>query len=157
MIKYIHCIRKEHCLTWIAYPPQSLAIGQIVRCYICQLWSLSCLSLVINHIVTTAGKLILMQFIQISIKVWPLVDIFNGAWNHVWGSSFMTDYENPLHLGVVDWSLRWMGIKRFQTSFRRVWNCFIPHESQVSIYHNQGVVDSLFCSPINTNKVAFYG
>ena len=44
------------------------------------------------------------------------------------------------------------GIKRFQTRLRRVWNRFIPHESQVSIYHNQGVVDSLSHSPMNTNK-----
>ena len=40
--------------------------------------------------------------------------------------------------------------KRFQTRLRRVWNRFIPNESQVSIYHNQGVVDCLFRSPINT-------
>ena len=47
------------------------------------------------------------------------------------------------------------GIKRFQTRLRRVWNSFIPHESQVSIYHNQDVVDSLSRSPINTNKSVF--
>ena len=47
------------------------------------------------------------------------------------------------------------GIKRFQTRWSLVWNCFIPHESQVSIYHNQGVVDSLSGSPINTNKGVF--
>ena len=29
-----------------------------------------------------------------------------------------------------------------------VWNCFIPKESQVVIYHNQGVAYSLSCSPI---------
>ena len=46
------------------------------------------------------------------------------------------------------------GIKRFQARLRRVWNRFIPHESQVSIsiYRNQGVVDSL---PINTKNVFF--
>ena len=52
-------------------------------------------------------------------------------------------------------SLESWGIKRFQTRLRRVWNRFIPHESQVSIYHNQGVVDSLSRSPRNTNKGAF--
>ena len=58
-------------------------------------------------------------------------------------------YENdPLHLDVVDRYLRRMGDKRFQTRLRRVWNRFIPHESQLSIYHNQGVVDSLSRSPI---------
>ena len=34
---------------------------------------------------------------------------------------------------------------------------FYPHESQVSIYHNKGVVDSLSRSPINTNKGEFEG
>ena len=47
------------------------------------------------------------------------------------------------------------GIKRFQTRLRRVWNRFIPHESQASIHRNQGVVDSLSRSPINTNKGYF--
>ena len=47
------------------------------------------------------------------------------------------------------------GMKRFQTRLRRVWNRFIPHESQVSIYHNQGVVDSFSRSPININKGYF--
>ena len=67
------------------------------------------------------------------------------------------DYKNPLHIDVVDRYLRRMGIKRFQTRLRRVWNRFIPHESQVSIYHNQGDVDSLSRSPINTNKDVFQG
>ena len=42
------------------------------------------------------------------------------------------------------------GGKRFQTRLRRVWNRFIPHESQVSIYRNQGVGDSLFRPPITS-------
>ena len=33
-----------------------------------------------------------------------------------------------------------MGDKTIPEKARRVWNNFIPHESQVSIYHNQGVV-----------------
>ena len=70
-------------------------------------------------------------------------------------SEYMTDYKNPLHLDVVDLYLRRMGIKRYQTKLHRVWNRFIPHESQVSIYHNQGVVDSLSRSSINTNKCVF--
>ena len=56
-------------------------------------------------------------------------------------------YTDPLHLDVVDQYLRRMGDK---TIYR-----FIPHESQVSIYHNQGIVDSLSHSPINTNKGLF--
>ena len=32
---------------------------------------------------------------------------------------------------------------------------FYPYESQVSIYHNQGVVDYMSRSPINTDKGAF--
>ena len=36
---------------------------------------------------------------------------------------------------VVDRYLRRMGIKRFQTRQSLVWNRFIPHASQVSIYH----------------------
>ena len=66
--------------------------------------------------------------------------------------SHVKDYENPLHLDVADRYLR-----RFQTRLRRVWNRFIPHESQVSIYHNQSVVGSLSRSPINTNKCVFQG
>ena len=62
------------------------------------------------------------------------------------------DYKNPLHLDVVDRYLRRMGDKTIPD-----WNRFIPHESQVSIYHNQGVVDSLSRSPINTNKGEFEG
>ena len=38
-------------------------------------------------------------------------------------------------LTVVDRYLRLMGIKRFQTRRSLVWNRFIPHSSQVSIYH----------------------
>ena len=56
----------------------------------------------------------------------------------------MGDYKNPLQLDVVDRYLRRMGDKNDS-------NRFIPHESQVSIYHNQGVMDSLSRSPINTN------
>ena len=62
----------------------------------------------------------------------------------------------------IQYSLVWQidvcdewGINRFQTRLRRVWNRFIPHESQVSIYHNQGVVDSLSRLPDNTKKVYF--
>ena len=65
------------------------------------------------------------------------------------------DYKNPLHLDVVDRYLWWMGIKRFQMRLRRVWNHFLPHSSQVSIYHNQGVVDSLSRSLRNANKGYF--
>ena len=32
-----------------------------------------------------------------------------------------------------------------------------PPESQVSINHNQGIVDSLSRSPVNTNKGVFQG
>ena len=39
--------------------------------------------------------------------------------------------ENPPHLDVVDRYLGKWGIKRFQTNLR-LWNCFIPHESQMS-------------------------
>ena len=41
-------------------------------------------------------------------------------------------------------------IKQFQMKLPWVWNQFIPHESQVSIYHNQGVVSSLSCLPIRS-------
>ena len=49
-------------------------------------------------------------------------------------NSHHRDYKNPLHLDVVGRYLRRMGTKRFQTRLRRVWNRFIPHESQASIY-----------------------
>ena len=85
---------------------------------------------------------------------------FNGATVEVWESISYSfphftghaitypcwDYKTPLHLDVVDRYLRLMGDKT---------NRFIPHESQVSIYHNQGVVDSLSRSAINTNKGVF--
>ena len=50
---------------------------------------------------------------------------------------------------TVDRSIR--GIKRFQTRRSLVWNRFIPHESQVPIFHNQRIVDSLSRWQINTN------
>ena len=62
------------------------------------------------------------------------------------------DYKNPLHLHVVDRYLRRMGDKTIPDEAPLSLESFIPHESQVSIYHNQGVVDSLSCSPINKNK-----
>ena len=37
--------------------------------------------------------------------------------------------------------------RRYQTRLRRIRNRFVPNESQVLIYHNQGVVDSLSRSP----------
>ena len=86
------------------------------------------------------------------LALWPYPWPWPWSWNfkvRVW------DYKNPLHLDVVDWYLRRMGIKRFQTRLRRVWNRFIPHESQVSIYCNQDVMDSLSRSPIHTNKGVF--
>ena len=45
---------------------------------------------------------------------------------------------------LVDRYLPRIGV-RFQTRLHRVWNLLIPHESQVSIYHNQYVMDSLSC------------
>ena len=66
-------------------------------------------------------------------------------------SAAMVHYKNPIHLDVVDRYLRRMGDKTIPDEAPRVWSRFIPHESQVSIYHNQGVVDSLSRSPINTN------
>ena len=62
--------------------------------------------------------------------------------------------EAPPNLESFD-PLRVAGIdlpqsKRFQARLRRVWNRFIPFESQVSIYHNQGVVDSLSRSLIKS-------
>ena len=65
------------------------------------------------------------------------------------------DYKNPLHLDVVDRYLRRMGDKTIPDEAPPSLESFYPHESQVSIYHNQGVVDSLSRSPINTNKGAF--
>ena len=35
------------------------------------------------------------------------------------------------------------GIERFQTKVRHVWNSFSTHESFISIYHNQDVLDVL--------------
>ena len=52
----------------------------------------------------------------------------------------------------IDTCKEW-GIKLFQTRLCWVWNHFIPHESQVSSYHNQGVVDSLSRSSI---KIMFW-
>ena len=64
---------------------------------------------------------------------------------------------NALEIIRIHHTLMWdeWGIKRFQTRLCRVWNHFIPHESQILIYHNQGVVDSLSGSPINTNIGVF--
>ena len=58
------------------------------------------------------------------------------------------DYKNPLHLDVVDRYLRRMGDKTIPDEAPPSLNRFIPHESQVSIYHDQGVVDSLSRSQI---------
>ena len=64
------------------------------------------------------------------------------------------DYKNPLHLDVVDRYLRRMGDKTIPDKAPLSLESFYPHESQVSIYHNQGVVDSLSGSP---NKCVFLG
>ena len=66
------------------------------------------------------------------------------------------DYKNPLHLDVVDRYLRRMGDKTIPDEAPPSLESFYPHESQVSIYHNQGVVDSLSRSPIKTNKGVFW-
>ena len=50
---------------------------------------------------------------------------------------------------LIDICDEW-GIKWFQRRLHRVWNRFIPHESQVLISHDQGVVDSLSRSPIKS-------
>ena len=44
---------------------------------------------------------------------------------------FVNETKNPQHLDTCN---SW-GIKRFQTRRCLVWNRFIPHSSQVSIYH----------------------
>ena len=67
--------------------------------------------------------------------------------------NYGNELKNLLHLDVVDRYMRRIGDKRFHTRLRRDWNCFIPHESQVSIYRNQGLVETLSCSPI---KITFY-
>ena len=64
----------------------------------------------------------------------------------------MGDYKKPLHLDVVDRYLRRMGDKTIPDEAPP---SFIPHESQVSINHNQGVVEFLSRSPINTNAGVF--
>ena len=66
-----------------------------------------------------------------------------------------SDYKNPLHIDVVDRYLRRMGDKTIPDEAPPSLESFYPHESHVSIYHNQGVVDSLSRSPINTNKGVF--
>ena len=71
------------------------------------------------------------------------------------GHPGVRNYKNPLHLHVVDRYLRRMGDKTIPDEALEVWNRLIPHESQVSINPNQGVVDSLSRSLINTNKVYF--
>ena len=45
-----------------------------------------------------------------------------------------------------------MGNETFQTSLYRVWNRFIPNKSQVSIYHNYGVVNYLRRSSVTFQK-----
>ena len=61
----------------------------------------------------------------------------------------MGEYKNPLYLDVVGRYCDEWGIKPLQARFRGFWNRFIRgHESQVSIYHNQGNVDSLSRSSI---------
>ena len=67
------------------------------------------------------------------------------------------DYKNPLHLDVVDRYLRLMGDKMIPDEAPLSLELFYPHESQVSIYHNQGVVDSLSRSPMITNKGVILG
>ena len=66
-----------------------------------------------------------------------------------------SDCKNPLHLDVVDRYLRRMGDKTIPDEAPPSLESFFPHESQVSIYRSQGVVDSLSRSPINTNKGVF--
>ena len=77
---------------------------------------------------------------------------------------FCHAFLKPEYYGIkrIHYTLMWKidtcdkwGIKRLQTRLCRVWNRFIPHESQVSIYHNQGVVNSLSRSTVNTNKGVF--
>ena len=61
------------------------------------------------------------------------------------------DYKNPLHLDVVDRYLRRMRTKRIPDEAPPSLGSFDPpHESQVSIYHNQDVVDSLSRSSIRS-------
>ena len=78
-------------------------------------------------------------------------DVTGPLWHH----------QNLMpRLGLWESTTPWccrsiLGMKPLQTRLRRVWNRFIPHESQASIYHNQCVVDSLSRSPINTNKDVF--
>ena len=55
------------------------------------------------------------------------------------------DNKNPLHLDVVD---RYLGDKTIPDEALPSLESFYPHESQVSIYHNQGVVDSFSRSSI---------
>ena len=66
------------------------------------------------------------------------------------------DYKNQLHLDVVNRYLRRMGDKTIPDEAPSSLDSFIPHESQESNNHNQGVVDSLSRSPKNTNKDAFW-
>ena len=63
------------------------------------------------------------------------------------------DYKTLLHSDVVDSYLRWMGDKAISDSV----DCLIPHESQLPIYHNQDVADSLSRSPVHTNNSMCYG
>ena len=52
-----------------------------------------------------------------------------------------SEYKKPLHLVVVNRYLQQMGDEIIRRSL--FWNRFIPHEMQVSIYCNQGVVNSI--------------
>ena len=64
---------------------------------------------------------------------------------------FGMDFKNPLHLDVVDRYMRLMGDKTIP-DWSRVWNHFIPHESQVSIYHNQGVAQEMLVKEVIPQK-----
>ena len=65
------------------------------------------------------------------------------------------DYKNPLDLDVVDRYLRRMGDKTIPDEAPPSLKSFYPHELQLSIYNNQGVVNSFSRSPINTSKCVF--
>ena len=72
---------------------------------------------------------------------------FNFA-NVLWNNKTSTEvtivsseYKNPPHLDVVDRNLQ------------RVWNRFIPHEPQVSVYRNHG--SELFVSFTNTAHLKY--
>ena len=99
--------------------------------------------------------MVMMIMIQKIVMIIPKLFIIDSNGNTNYDDDDDNDYKNPLHLDVVDRYLRRKGENTIPNEAPPSLESFYPHASQYSIYHNQGVVDSLSRSPINTNRGVF--